>query len=34
MERNLEPTTGDFMIYNNLYPPPQRLVQGNGFAFF
>ena len=31
---NLEPIAGDYMIYNNLYPPPQRLVQGNGFAFF
>ena len=31
---NLEPVVGDYILYNNLYPPPQRLVQGNGFAFF
>ena len=31
---NLEPTTGDFIIYNNLIAPPQRLVQGVGFAYF
>ena len=31
---NLEPVVGDYMIYNNLYAPPKRLVQGNGFAFF
>ena len=31
---NLEPTVGDFILYNNLYPPPQQLVQGTGTAFF
>jgi len=31
---NLEPVVGEFILYNNLYPPPQRLVQGNGTAFF
>ena len=31
---NLEPIVGDYIIFNNLYPPPQRLVQGNGFAVF
>ena len=25
---NLEPVVGDYILYNNLYPPPQRLVQG------
>lgn len=31
---NLEPVVGDYIIYNNLYPPPQQLVQGLGTAFF
>ena len=31
---NLEPTVGDYIIYNNLYPPPQQLVQGTGTAYF
>jgi len=31
---NLEPVVGDYIIYNNLYPPPQQLVQGVGTAFF
>ena len=31
---NLEPVVGDFILYNNLYPAPQRLTQGNGSAFF
>lgn len=31
---NLEPVVGDYIIYNNLYPPPQQLVQGVGNAFF
>lgn len=31
---NLEPVVGDYILYNNLYPPPQRLVQGSGFAVF
>lgn len=31
---NLEPVVGDYMIYNNLYPPPQQLVQGDGTAYF
>ena len=31
---NLEPVVGDYIIYNNLYPPPQELVQGVGTAFF
>lgn len=31
---NIEPVVGDFILYNNLYPPPQQLVQGLGNAFF
>ena len=31
---NLEPIVGDYILYNNLYPPPQQLVQGSGTAFF
>ena len=31
---NLEPVVGDFIVYSNLYPPPQRLVQGTGTAYF
>jgi|GEM_PF-5115940 len=31
---NLEPTVGDYILYNNLYPPPQQLVQGTGTAYF
>ena len=31
---NLEPVVGDYIIYNNLYPPPQQLVHGIGTAFF
>ena len=31
---NLEPVVGDYIIYNNLYPPPQQLVEGVGTAFF
>ena len=31
---NLEPVVGDYLIYNNLYAPPQRFVEGNDFAFF